>query len=330
MIISRTPLRMSFVGGGSDLSAFYREEVGAVLSTAVDKYVYVSVNPKFDGGIRLAYSRTEEVERLDQIEHRLFRAAFETLGIRGGVEVTTTADIPSRGTGLGSSSSFTVGLLKAMYAYLGRNISAARVAEIACDVEINRCAEPIGKQDQYAAAFGGMNLIEFMPDETVRVDPIIMTGETRRCFQQQLMVFYTGRTRSASDILRGQSEAVADNVQVRKALRRMVRLTYIMRDELSAGSLDGVGEILKENWALKKSLANGISDPEIDAWHDAALLAGADGAKLLGAGAGGFLMVMAPPERHEDVRRAVGLRQVPVSFVASGTRILFYNPPMEM
>lgn len=330
MIISQTPLRMSFVGGGSDLEAFYRDEVGAVLSTAIDKYVYVSVNPKFDGGIRLAYSRTEEVERLDQVEHRLFRAAFETLGIKGGVEVTTTADIPSRGTGLGSSSSFTVGLLKAMYAYLGRSISAARVAEIACHVEINRCGEPIGKQDQYAAAFGGVNLIEFLPDGTVRVDPVIMTAKTRRCFQQELMVFYTGRTRSASDILRGQSEAVIDNAQVRRALRRMVRLAYIMRDELSAGNLDAVGEILKENWALKKSLATGISDPEIDAWHDAALLAGAHGGKLLGAGAGGFLMVKAPLERHGDIRRAVGLRQVPVSFVSGGSRILFYNPPSEL
>ena len=312
------------------MAAFYREEIGAVLSAAIDKYVYVSVNPKFDGGIRLAYSRTEEVERLDQIEHKLFRTAFETLGIDGGVEVTTTADIPSRGTGLGSSSTFTVGLLKAMCAYRGRDISAARVAELACEVEISRCAEPIGKQDQYAAAFGGTNLIEFMPDETVRVAPIIMTAETRRRFQQQLIVFYTGRTRSASDILRGQSEAMIDNVKVRVALRRMVRLTYIMRDELSAGRLEGVGEILKENWSLKKSLAKGISDPEIDAWHDAALAAGASGGKLLGAGAGGFLMFMAPAERHDDVRHAVGLPQVPVAFGVSGAQILFYNPPQEM
>ncbi len=326
MIISRTPLRMSFVGGGSDLPVFYREEPGAVLSTAIDKFVYVSVNPKFGGGIRLAYSQTEEVDRLDQIQHRLFRAAFETLGIEGGVEVTTTADIPSRGTGLGSSSTFTVGLLKVMSAYAGGDLSAARLAKLACEVEIERCREPIGKQDQYAAAFGGMNLFEFMPDDTVRVSPIIMNSEVRDRLQGELLVFYTGKTRTASSILVAQSRAVADDVGARRTLRRMVEMTYQMRDDLSSGRLDAVGAILDEGWSLKKTLSQGISDRDIDAWYDAAMKAGASGGKLLGAGAGGFLMFLAPPDRHEDIARAVKLPRMKVGFSFEGAKIVYYNP----
>lgn len=326
MIISRTPLRMSFVGGGSDLPVFYREEPGAVLSAAIDKFVYVSVNPKFGGGIRLAYSQTEEVDRLDQIQHRLFRAAFETLGIEGGVEVTTTADIPSKGTGLGSSSTFTVGLLKVMSAYGGRDLSAARLAQLACEVEIERCGEPIGKQDQYAAAFGGMNLFEFMPDDTVRVSPIIMNSEVRDRLQGELLVFYTGKTRTASSILVAQSRAVADNVGARRTLRRMVEMTYQMRDDLSAGRADAVGAILDEGWSLKKTLSQGISDPDIDAWYDTAMKAGASGGKLLGAGAGGFLMFLASPDRHEDIARAVKLPRMKVGFASEGSKIVYYNP----
>lgn len=326
MIISRTPLRMSFVGGGSDLPVFYREEPGAVLSTAIDKFVYVSVNPKFGGGIRLAYSQTEEVDRLDQIQHRLFRAAFETLGIEGGVEVTTTADIPSRGTGLGSSSTFTVGLLKVMSAYRGRDLPAGRLAQLACEVEIERCGEPIGKQDQYAAAFGGMNLFEFMPDDTVQVSPVIMKSETRDRLQDELLVFYTGKTRTASSILVAQSQTVADDASARRALRRMVGLTYQMRDDLSAGRVDAVGAILDESWSLKKTLSQGISDPDIDAWYEAAMRAGASGGKLLGAGAGGFLLFLAPPDRHEEIVCAVRLPRMKVGFSAEGAKIVYYNP----
>jgi len=326
VIISRTPLRMSFVGRGSDLPVFYREEPGAVLSTAIDKFVYVSVNPKFGGGIRLAYSQTEEVDRLDQIQHRLFRAAFETLGIKGGVEVTTTADIPSRGTGLGSSSTFTVGLLKVMSAYSGRDLPAGRLAQLACEVEIERCGEPIGKQDQYAAAFGGMNLFEFMPDDTVRVSPVIMTPEIRDRLQDELLVFYTGKTRRASSILVAQSRAVADDRNARRALRRMVELTYQMRDDLSVGRCDAVGAVLDEGWSLKKTLSQGISDPDIDAWYAAAMNAGATGGKLLGAGAGGFLMFLSPPDRHEEIARAVRLPRMKVGFSSEGAKIVYYNP----
>lgn len=325
MIMSQTPLRMSFVGGGSDLPAFYRRGGGAVLSTAIDKYVYVSVNPKFDGGIRLAYSRTEEVAELAQIEHRLFKATFEDMGIAGGVEVTTTADIPSRGTGLGSSSTFTVGLLNVMGSYLGRTSSAEELARQACVIEIERCGEPIGKQDQYAAAFGGLNLIAFNPDDTVSVEPVAIDADVHARLQDELIVFYTGKQRSASHILQHQTDEVTSNPRVREALARMAELAYVLRDELQAGRLDGFGEILRENWALKKRLSKGITNEAIEAWHDAAMAAGATGGKLMGAGAGGFLMFYAPRDRHEAIARAVGLRRVKMEFEDTGSRILFPN-----
>lgn len=326
MIISRTPLRMSFVGGGSDLPAFYRETGGAVLSTTIDKYVYVSVNRKFDEGIRLAYSRTEEVDTLDKIDHRLFRAVLEMLEVTGGVEVTTTADIPSKGTGLGSSSTFTVGLLNAINAYKGQASDAEWMATKACEVEIERCGEPIGKQDQYAAAYGGMNLIAFNPDDSVVVEPIVLSDATRASLKQRLIVFYTGETRSASNILSNQNDSLEFDPSVRQRTARMAELAYVLRDELQADRLDAFGEILRENWSLKKGLARGISNSRIEAWHDNAILAGAQGGKLLGAGAGGFLVFYAPAERHDAIAKAVGLRRVDFGFEASGSKILFSNP----
>jgi D-glycero-alpha-D-manno-heptose-7-phosphate kinase len=326
MIISRAPLRMSFVGGGSDLPSFYRKHGGAVLSTAIDKYVYVSVNRKFDSGIRLAYSRVEEVERLDQIEHPLLRATFELLGADGGVEVTTTADIPSRGTGLGSSSSFTVGLIHAMEAYLGRHASAPDLAERACHIEIDLCGEPIGKQDQYAAAFGGFNVIEFHPDDSVAVVPVIMPHERRALLEERTLVFYTGITRSASAILLEQNRSVATEADKQATMKRMVELVPIARDALIGGDLDGFGGILHENWMLKRTLAGGISSGFIDDAYEAAMKAGAIGGKLLGAGAGGFMMFYAPVERHAEIEKAVGLRRCTFRFDPLGSRILFYNP----
>ncbi len=317
---------MSFVGGGSDLPSFYRRFGGAVLSTAIDKYVYVNVNRKFDGGIRLAYSKTEEVERLEQVEHRLLRSTFELLGVRGGVEVTTIADIPSRGTGLGSSSSFTVGLLQVMEAYLGRHTSAPDLAERACHVEIDLCGEPIGKQDQYAAAFGGLNVIEFREDDSVNVVPVIMQADFRRLLESRIIVFYTGIVRSASAILSDQNREMASAPAKQAAMKRMVELAYIARDELGRGNLDAFGAVLDENWALKKSMSTGISSDAIDEWYQAGRGAGALGGKLLGAGAGGFMMFYAPTDRHEDIARAIGLRQVRFAFEPLGSRILFYHP----
>lgn len=327
MIISRTPLRMSFVGGGSDIPAFYRRFGGAVLSTAINRYVYVNINRKFDNGIRLAYSKTEEVEHRDQIEHKLVRATLEMMQLDGGIEITTIADIPSRGTGLGSSSSFTVGLINAVSAYLGRHCSPDTLGQQSCHVEIDLCDEPIGKQDQYAAAFGGMNIIEFNPDDSVLVSPIMMPHGQRDLLERQIVAFYTGRTRSASELLRQQSSVTASNANAQSALRQMVKLAYVLRSELNNGNLDSFGRILDENWALKKSLVSGISDSAIDGWYAGAKAAGARGGKILGAGAGGFLIFYAPEDRHEAIKRQLhDLRPVQLGFEPLGSRIIFYNP----
>lgn len=327
MIISRTPMRMSFAGGGSDLPSFYKRFGGAVLSTTVDKYVFVTCNAKFDSGIRIAYSKTEEVANVGLIEHPIVRAAMNLLQVDGGIEITTIADVPSHGTGLGSSSSFTVGLLNVLYAFQGRYASAATLAEESCHVEIDLCGEPIGKQDQYAAAFGGFNLIEFQDDDRIDVTPIVMPNERRRELWKRVIVFYTGITRRASGLLGLQSASIESDVEKQSTLRRMVRLTYMMKAELETGNFDGFGNILHENWELKKSLANGISTTQIDEWYSAARRSGASGGKLLGAGAGGFLLFFADEERHPAITQALGgLRRVNFGFEPLGSRIIFYNP----
>jgi D-glycero-alpha-D-manno-heptose-7-phosphate kinase len=326
MIISRTPLRISFVGGGSDLPAFYREHGGAVISTAIDKYVFVNVNKKFDNGIRISYSKTEEVEHVDQVEHPLVRAAMRHLGLEGGVEITTIADIPSRGTGLGSSSSFTVGLLHALNAFKGQYVSSSKLGGDSCHIEIDMCGEPIGKQDQYAAAFGGFNLIEFKPDDSVIVSPVICDRATLRELEANILVFYTGVTRSASALLKQQSEAIASDPAKQRAMIRMVELAHVLRDKLHQNNVAAFGEILHENWMLKKSISSAVTTNDIDHWYNAARRAGASGGKILGAGAGGFLLVYAPRESHEAIKAALHmLRPISMGFEPLGSRIIFYN-----
>lgn len=321
---------MSFAGGGSDLPAFYRLNGGAVLSAAIDKYVYVSVNRKFDSGTRIAYSKTEEVERVDQIEHKIVRATMEHLGLNGGVEITTIADIPSKGTGLGSSSTFTVGLLHVLNAYLGKYVSKDRLGAESSFIEIDRCGEPIGKQDQYAAAFGGLNFIEFHADESVQVTPVICSQNLLKSIQQNILVFYTGLTRSASELLKRQGEEIGAESRKQAALKRMVDLAYQLRDELHRGNPDAFGPILHENWVLKKSLTSGISTEIIDDWYQAGLHAGASGGKLLGAGAGGFLMFYADADRHDAIKAALpNLRPIPMAFDLVGSRIIHFQAASE-
>jgi D-glycero-alpha-D-manno-heptose-7-phosphate kinase len=318
---------MSFVGGGSDLPSYYRSFGGAVLSTAIDKYVFITCNRKFDNGIRIAYSKTEEVNDLRQIEHRIVKAVMSEIGIKGGVEITTVADVPSRGTGLGSSSSFTVGLLNVLAAFKGRYTTSSLLAEQSCRVEIDMCGDPIGKQDQFAAAYGGFNLIEFHPDERVDVSPVIMSPEVRKTLERRLMVFYTGTTRRATDILEVQSRETATRPDTQNALHRMVELVYALKTELEHGNLDSFGDILHENWELKKSLAPGVSNEGIDDWYDAARRHGALGGKILGAGAGGFLIFYANEEKHKDIEKALHpLRRVTFAFEPIGSRIIFYDP----
>ncbi len=324
MIISRTPLRISFVGGGSDLPAFYRREPGAVVSTAINKYIYITVNRKFDHKIRASYSRTEIVDSVDELKHELIREALKVTGIDRAIEITSISDIPSRGTGLGSSSTYTVGLLNALYAHRGRMVGAERLAKEACEIEIDRCGKPIGKQDQYIAAYGGLKYIRFYPDERVEVIPILCAPETRRELQQRLLLLYTGLTRRADDILAEQSRNCAMDESKRAALRRMVALAEQMVDALSRNELDGFGEVLHANWLEKRRLASGITNPDIDRWYETARAHGAIGGKILGAGGGGFLLLYAPPERHEEICRALPeLRPVPFRFEPQGSRIIY-------
>jgi D-glycero-alpha-D-manno-heptose-7-phosphate kinase len=325
MIISRTPLRMSFVGGGSDLPVFYKKYGGAVLSTAINRYVYVTVNPKFDDRIRVSYSRTEEARTVERIRHPLVREGLKLASVKGGVEITSIADIPSKGTGLGSSSTFTVGLMNALHAFAGRHAGAEQLAREACEIEITRCGEPIGKQDQYAAAFGGLNLIHFNSDDSVAVEPVICRRETIKQLQSHILVFYTGLTRSASGILKHQSAALATEKKKVDTTKKMVELAHTLCAELRKNRVASFGEIIHEGWLLKKSLAGGISTGAIDVWYEKARRAGAVGGKLLGAGAGGFLMFYAPPARHAAIEHVLKLRRIDFQFEPFGSRIIFVH-----
>jgi D-glycero-alpha-D-manno-heptose-7-phosphate kinase len=323
MIVSRTPLRISFVGGGTDLRDFYEEHGGAVVSTTIDKWIYAVVAPRFEGNVRVSYSRTEIVDNAAAVEHELVREAMQAAGVPRGVDIVTLADVPSHGTGLGSSSSVTVGVLNALYAFQGVYRSPLRLAEEAGEIEIGVLGKPIGLQDQYAAAVGGFNFIEFLPGGGgVRVEPIVCPPDTFRRVQRSLLLFYTGRERSASGVLDAQRTATRDG-RATDALKRMRDLAFELRERLGAGEVDALGRLLAENWELKRELADGISDETVDGWYERALQAGADAGKLLGAGAGGFLLLLAPPERHDAVRAALlpELREVPVRFAARGTHI---------
>lgn len=324
MIITRTPLRISFAGGGSDLPAFYEQEAGAVVSTAIDKYIYITVNPKFDHKIRASYSVTEIVDTVDEVQHELIREALYLLNIQQGIEITSISDIPSQGTGLGSSSSYTVGLLNALYAYRDHMAGAERLAREACHIEIDRCGKPIGKQDQYIAAYGGLQYIRFNPDGSVFVDPIICSPAARRRLQQSLLLLYTGLTRRADDILTEQSRETRTNDDKQASLRQLVGLADQLCEALSRDEVDATGEILHTGWMAKRQLASGISNGHIDAWYARARKAGAIGGKLLGAGGGGFLLVYADPAQHDHICRALPeLRPVPFQLCPQGSKVIY-------
>lgn len=326
MIISKTPLRISFTGGGSDMQSYYRKFGGSVISTTIDKYIYVTVNKKFDHGIRIGYSKNEEVNFVSEIEHPIVKASMEFLDLKGGVEITTIADIPSKGTGLGSSSSFTVGLLNALNAYMGRFISSGQLGKDSCHIEIECCGEPIGKQDQFAAAYGGFNLIQFNQNDTVEVSPIICNPETIEKIQKNILVFYTGKTRNASNILEHQNIALSEDIKKQEVMHKMVGLTKRLASDLRRNDIDSFGEILNEGWHLKKSLTDNISSEYIDILYNQAKEAGALGGKILGAGNGGFLMMYAPQTTHQAVIRALStLKLMPISFEKVGSRIIFFN-----
>lgn len=324
MIISRTPLRISFVGGGSDLAAFYSQETGSVVSTAINKYIYITVNQKFDHKIRASYSRTEIVDSRAELQHELIREALGLVGIEGAIEITSISDIPSQGTGLGSSSTYTVGLLNALHAYTGRLAGAERLAREACHIEIERCGLPAGKQDQYIAAYGGLKYIRFNPDGSVYTDPVICQPETRQRVQKRLLLLYTGLTRRSTDILREQSHNTENDLAKRDGLRRMVALAGQLHDALIHNDLDGFGEVLHAGWMEKRRLASGISNPQINQWYETARLHGALGGKVLGAGGGGFLLLYAPQNRHQEICQALPeLRPVAFSFEPQGSKLIY-------
>lgn len=324
MIITRTPLRISFAGGGSDLAAFYEQEPGAVVSTAIDKYIYITVNPKFDHKIRASYSITEIVDSVGELQHELIREALYLLEIKEGIEITSISDIPSQGTGLGSSSSYTVGLLNALYAHIGHMAGAERLADEACHIEIDRCRKPIGKQDQYIAAYGGLRYIRFNPDGSVFSDPIICSPTTRKRLQSRLLMLYTGLTRSADDILSEQTQQTRSSEEKRQALRRMVELADQLCEALSRDDIDAFGEILHAGWQEKRKLAANISNSSIDDWYGRARTAGAIGGKLLGAGGGGFLLLYADPAHHNDICRTLPeLRPISFHFCPQGSKVIY-------
>ncbi len=325
MIISRTPFRISFAGGGSDLRAYYELKPGAVTSAAIAKYMYVTVNRRFDNTIRVSYTKTEIVNAVDQILHGIVREALKLVGIDGGIEITTIADIPA-GTGLGSSSSLAVGLLHALYACKDVFRSHEQLAEEACKLEIEILGKPIGKQDQYAAAYGNMNHIQFNADETVFVDPVICHKDTKERLDRNLLLFYTGVNRDATNILNEQSEGARSNEKKQKALERMVDLARELRKALCRDDLTSFGEILHQNWEYKKQMASGISNTNIDECYSQALKAGAQGGKVLGAGGGGFLLLYCEEEKQQRLRKVMsrlGLVETEFHLEPQGSKIIY-------
>ena len=322
MIISRTPLRVSFVGGGSDLPAFYRRHEGAVLSMSVKKYVYLSMHEYFERqGCVLKYSEIEKPRTADEIQHRIIQQVFKDLSI-DRVDFNSSADVPA-GTGMGSSSAFTVGLLNLCFAYRGEYVSRTKLAELACEIEIEKLAEPIGKQDQYGCALGGVNLIQFHIDGSVTHETVPLAIEQRRRMEQNLVMFYLGGTRSASRLLSVQAQSTIDNPQVVENLKAMVTQARSLRGDL-CHDVDVLGPYLHEGWMRKRSLSSGISNPIVEAAYERALAAGATGGKLLGAGGSGFLLLYAPGDARLAVADALTEYEMnPVQVDTAGSTIIY-------
>lgn len=323
MIITRAPFRVSFCGGGSDIPSFYEKYGGCVLSTSIRKYMYLTLHQSFNSDeIVLKYSKTEVVHDYDEIEHNYFRQVLKNLDVKG-VEISSSADIPA-GTGLGSSSSFTVALLHLLHTYKGEYVSKYSLASDACDVEIKQLGNPIGKQDQFAAAFGGLNFIEFKQNGYVDVQPVVMNPENYHKLEKNLMMFYLGGTHSASEILKEQNSNMVSKVDKTLAQRQMCDITRELKKQLEMNNVDAMGELLDENWKLKKTLASGISNSLIDENYEKAMNAGATGGKLLGAGGAGFMLFYAPEERQDSVRTALSnIREMTFKMDNGGASIIY-------
>lgn len=327
MIISRTPFRISLAGGGSDLAEYYRQHAGNVVTMAVNHYMYVTVNRRFDDTIRVSYTRTEIVDHVDDLQHDLIRDAMKVTGMTKGVEITTIADLPA-GIGLGSSSTLTVGVLNALYAMKGEWRSPAELARQACEIEIERLGKPIGKQDQYIAAFGGLQDIHFLQDGSVTVHPMICGTETRERLVRNLQLFYTGVRREAGSVLSEARRRIESRPDTRAAVDGLVTLAARVRLALVSNHVERIGAILDESWKLKKQMASNVSNNHLDEVYEAALRAGADGGKISGAGGGGCLVLFTKRRKQAAVRAAMskaGLREVPFGCEPEGSRIIHFS-----
>lgn len=325
MIITKTPFRVSFIGGGSDLKNFYSKTKGAVISTTINKFMYISSHAFFNRkAFQLKYSKTELVKRVEDIQHPIIKEALRKFGIKGGLEISSNADIPA-GTGLGSSSVFAVGLLHNLYTYKSKYVDKPTLAKTACEIEVDILKEPIGKQDQYASAFGGINLIEFHPDNKVCVEPIAISGKDKETLQKNILLFYTRTQRSASKILKKQNKVMEDAGKM-ELVAEMIPYVYKLRDALYKGQIDYLGEVLDKGWSLKKKIVREISNEQVDYYYKKALKAGALGGKLLGAGGGGFLLFYCPVKKQDKLRSALrGLFELQFSFSHEGSKVIYID-----
>lgn len=322
MIIVQAPLRTSLFGGGTDFPGYYLEHGGCVLTSAIDKYIFVTIKRRFDNKLRVGWTHTELVDSIDDLHHELIRESFRLTGIDHGVEITTMGDIPSEGSGLGSSSTVTVGALHAMYTLRRELVVAERLAAEACHIEIDVLGKPIGIQDQYIAAYGGLRFMEFMPGTgEVRSTRIDIDPATKRQLNHNLLLFYTGVTRKADSILSEQQANIRSRESVLEEMKHVARTAC---DKLQQGDVDAIGELLHDSWLLKKQLASKISNGEVDDLYEVARRAGAMGGKIAGAGGGGFLLLYCPPGHQEHLRRELHmLQELPFNLGQDGSKVIF-------
>jgi D-glycero-alpha-D-manno-heptose-7-phosphate kinase len=321
MHIIQAPLRVSLFGGGTDFPAYFQEHGGCVLTSAIDKYIFVTIKQRFDDKLRVGYTRTEMVDSVNEIQHELIREALRLTGIERGVEITTMGDIPSEGSGLGSSSTVTVGALHAMYAYQRELILAERLAAEACQIEREILKSPIGIQDQYIAAYGGLRFMEFLPNGKVVSERIELDTRTMRHLNENLLLFFTGVTRKANGILSEQKQNIQDRIAI---LSEMKDIAGVARDALKQGNIDTLGPLLHDSWQLKKQLASRISNGTLNDMYEAARSAGATGGKISGAGGGGFLLLYCPRGKQEAVRDALpDLQELPFKLGQDGSKVIF-------
>ncbi len=326
MIVTETPLRISFAGGGTDFKDYYESREGMVVSSAIDKYVFVILSKRFDEKIYVNYFKKEIVDNVDDIQHELVREAMKITGVNSGIEIMLLSDIPSEGSGLGSSSSFSVGLLNALHIYRGEQVGPSQLAKEACDIEINRCKKPIGKQDQYIAAYGGLREFTFQKNGEVKNRRFELSESQNRDLSQNLFLFYTNQSRKSETILTEQKKQIDSNLS---PLDHIKNLAIKVSEAVGANNFDSIGNILNENWQLKKELASNISNSDIDQMYEKAVSSGASGAKICGAGGGGFLLVYCPIQYHQNLRESLkDYREMPLILEPDGSKVIFnYRRP---